>query len=88
MKDLWLCDDCMQAAIYDDFTALDHHLSREASDERAKVIKAGLAELGPNLVPDFDPESYAGMRSGHQFSCACCRVAISRTRYRFAVMGN
>lgn len=60
VTDLWLCDDCTQAAVNGDLTSLDYHYSPDEADERLAEIQHGLERLGPNLVidindPDEDP---------------------------------
>ena len=60
VTDLWLCDDCTQAAVNGDLTSLDYHCSPDEADERVHEIASGLERLGPNLVidisdPDEDP---------------------------------
>lgn len=54
VAEAWLCQDCTMVAVNGDYTGLDY-LTEDAAKERAEVIDAGLARLGPNLVPDqFD----------------------------------
>lgn len=55
-SDIWLCPDCLQAAVNDDNTGLDYHYNETEADQKLKDINEGLERLGPNLVPDFYSE--------------------------------
>ena len=55
-RDIWLCEFCLQAAVNDDFSSLDHYYPPGQADKVMGRIKRGLQELGPYLVPDFRDE--------------------------------
>jgi hypothetical protein len=76
--DLWLCDDCLFAAVNGD--------ANEDSGRDA-VIMFGLEALGPHLVPDFDSETGEGVDSFSRTACACCFSHWAGQRHRFAVLG-
>ena len=69
--ELWLCDDCMIAAVNGDFTGLDYHYGKDA-DKRQADIERGLEKLGPHLVPNFDSESSDGIEDFSRKPCVCC----------------
>ena len=52
IEEFWLCADCTQAAVNDDLSGLDYHLSPSEAEEKANRIKAGLNLLG-NIVTDY-----------------------------------
>lgn len=78
--DLWLCEECMIAAVNGDFSSID-------SDEQVRNIEYGLKELGPGLVHDFDSETQDGIYEFTLKLCACCKTYLAGSRYRFAVLG-
>lgn len=87
---LWLCPDCMIAAVNDDYTGLDYSYSEPEATQRMEKIKAGLAELGLGLVPDFDTESGEGFEEFTRPArgCDCCGSGLAGSFYRFAVLGE
>lgn len=58
--DLWLCTDCLMAAVNDDYSGLDYYYKEPEATERMNKIKAGLHRLGPHLVCDVNPETWDG----------------------------
>lgn len=86
--DLWLCQDCLFAAVNGDVTGLDAHYSKDDADRRLKEIEAGLEKLGPCLVPDFDSESGKGVEDFSRRQCDCCGTSLAGDRHRFAVLGE
>lgn len=86
LSDIWLCSECMIAAVNDDYSGLSYHLNPTKAKEREDTIRAGLITLGPNLVPDFsENEGYMRYTSS---SCDCCQTSLYGERYRFAVLGE
>lgn len=85
---LWLCDDCMIAAVNDDYTGIDYSYSG-AADKRVAEIQAGLVELGPHLVPNFDSDTGDGYQEFARPArgCDCCGSKLAGSFYRFAVLG-
>ena len=77
--DLWLCHDCLHAAVNGEAPQEDH--------QNAATI-AGLEELGPHLVPDFDSDTGEGMEEFSRRGCDCCHTGLAGSRHRFAVLGK
>jgi hypothetical protein len=86
--DLWLCSDCLHAAVNGDFTGLDYHYKEPEASARMGEIKAGLERLGPHLVPDFDSETGAGVEEFTWKACDCCKSKLAGGKHRFAVLGD
>ncbi|MBM9615231.1 hypothetical protein JWJ90_13170 [Desulfobulbus rhabdoformis] len=81
-QDLWLCEDCTQAAVNADYTGLDYHYSEQEADQRYKEITEGLERLGTGLC-------WSGEESD-EFSrktCDCCGTALHGRRKRFVLVG-
>lgn len=95
--DLQLCQDCLFVAVNGDYSGIDEHYGkgespgrgelREGAKERAAEIDAGLARLGPNLVPHFDSETGEGINEFSWRRCDCCGSNLGGSRHRFAVLG-
>lgn len=85
--DLWLCTDCLFAAVNDDYTGLDYSYSKPEAESRERAIRKGLADLGPNLVYNADSETSKGMNEFSHRPCDCCGSALAGARERFAVLG-
>ena len=83
---LWLCTDCIQAAVNDDYTGLDYYYEDEQAKLKEKQIREGLAELGPNLVIDSDSETGKGIREFTDRICDCCGTSLAGHRERFAIL--
>ena len=75
-RDLWLCDDCMIAAVNDDYTGLDYYYPPGDADRRMKAIEKGLEALGPGLVPDWREET--------EYECLDCGNIDTDDGYRTA----
>jgi len=84
---LWLCDDCLFAAVNDDYSGLDMHYSPEEAETRMQEIQAGLKELGW-LTPDFDSETGEGIDDFSSRRCDCCGSNLAGERHRFTVLGE
>ena len=76
--DIWLCCDCMFAAVNGD---------APESEEQDKATTAGLERLGRHLVPDFQGEWEDGHVEFTWRSCECCNSRLGGSRWRFAVLG-
>lgn len=95
--DIQLCTDCLFVAVNGDYSGIDEHYGkgehpgrgelREGAKERAAEIDAGLARLGPNLVPHFDSETGEGIDEFSWRPCGCCGSNLGGSRHRFAVLG-
>lgn len=77
---LWLCDECMQAAVNDDYTALDYSHPEPEATRRMGDIRQGLKDLGPGLIPDFRDEI--------EFECECGWVGPSTEVIILEVLGE
>lgn len=77
--DIWLCIDCLLAAVNDDYTSIE-------SDEVADKVRRGIFALGPHLVPDFDSETSDGIREFSRCGCDCCGSGLAGTFHRFATL--
>jgi hypothetical protein len=66
IKEKWLCEDCTQAAVNDDFTGIDYYLSKGFAELRIKEIEDGLECFGRGLyIGD-------GEREHSIDRCDCC----------------
>src|SRR5208282_5634134 len=83
---LWLCDDCLFAAVNGDYSGLDMYYNHEDAEKRMQEIQAGLKELGW-LTPDFDSETGDGIDSFSSRHCDCCGSNLAGERHRFSVLG-
>ncbi len=83
---LWLCEDCLFAAVNDDYSGLDYYYNPEDAEKRMQEIKAGLAEL-PYLAPNFDSETGDGIDEFSSRRCDCCGSNLAGGRHRFAQLG-
>ena len=86
--DLWLCGDCLQAAVNDDYTGLDYYYNPAESELKEKAIRDGLAALGGNLVIDSDGETGDGCDEFSRKACDCCGTTLAGHRERFAILGE
>lgn len=86
--DLWLCDECTIAAVSGGFEFLDDNYTKEKAKSREEEILAGLDELGPHLVPNFDSNADEGILVFSWLSCDCCNTSLGGSRYHFAVLGE
>ncbi len=78
--DLWLCVDCLMAAVNGDVTGID-------SDKRVAEVWAGLEKLGANLVPNFDSETGEGIEEFARRDCDSCHSGLAGGFHRFATLG-
>lgn len=79
--DIWLCVDCLFAAVNGD-------MPTDSTPERDAEITEGLAALGPHLVPDFDMETGEGHSEFSSCGCDCCCSGLAGEMHRFAVLGS
>lgn len=77
---LWLCIDCTIVSCNGDVSGIE-------GDEQIAKVEAGLAGLGPHLVPDFDSETDDGCRDFAACQCDSCGTRLAGVRRRFAVLG-
>jgi hypothetical protein len=88
--DIWLCTDCLFAAVNDDVSGVEYSLGVDTEESRARIaeIEQGLTRLGPHLVPDFDAEAGEGIHEHSRCRCDCCGTRLHGERHRFAVLGD
>jgi hypothetical protein len=84
---LWLCSDCLPAAVNGDLGAMDYYYHKATAEHRKQAVTAGLRRLGGGLVPDFDSETGEGILSFSLVTCGCCGMDLAGERHRFAVLG-
>ena len=86
--DLWLCVDCLFAAVNDDYTGLDYYYREPEASQREQRIREGLTKLGAHLVLDFDSETNEGIDEFSSVGCDCCGTSLAGTMHRFAILGE
>ncbi|SMF66094.1 MULTISPECIES: hypothetical protein [unclassified Pseudomonas] len=82
MESFWLCDDCLFAMAYEDYSTLSLYYT---TDEIEKCI-AGLHHRLVRLMPisaDFDPETGRGIRTVSPLPCDGCDSHLNGQRHRF-----
>ena len=88
--DLWLCSECLQAAVNNDYTGLDYHYGPVEAEKRMEEIQAGLSRLGSGLV--MDSRDLAEHDNAHRVfttaACDCCGTKLHGERWRFALLGK
>lgn len=81
IRDIWVCQDCLMAAVNGDFTGLDYAYEPDEAERRMEEIVAGLEAL-PGLVSDSfdssDPESV-------EFECQECGHIHSQRKFKEVV---
>lgn len=82
MESFWLCEDCLQAVAYDDYSAVSLHYSEAEVEQRITRMRTALLALLP-LSADFDPESGIGIETFSTRTCECCHDTQHGTRHRF-----
>ena len=77
---LLFCPDCLQAAVNDDYTGLDYHLTPDEAEKRMKAIKKGRASLPGYPV-------YNGIDEDFSIEpCSCCGLKLAGERYGFNLL--
>ncbi|MCO7054907.1 hypothetical protein [Pseudomonas juntendi] len=82
MESFWLCEDCLQAVAYDDFSALSLYYSEAEVDQRIAQMRTELQALLP-LSADFDPDTGAGIDPFSTHPCEGCHSPLHGNRHRF-----
>ena len=82
MESLWLCDDCLFASAYEDYSTLSLYYTTEEVDKRIATLREGLVRLMP-ISADFDAETGLGIHSFSQTSCDGCGTCLVGQRHRF-----
>ncbi len=78
---IWLCEDCVQPAVNDDYSSLDYHYSPSEADRKMKRIKEGLERLGPiSIGKEIKDLSNRG--------CDCCGTHAASRLQQFVIVGE
>jgi len=80
IENLVFCEDCTQAAVNDDHSALDYHYNPEEAVNRYNKIQANLARLGHVMRDPARDEDEFSTRP-----CDCCRTKLAGRRLYFIV---
>ena len=79
---LWFCVDCTIGAVNGDFSGVEE-------GERLAQVMAGMDNLDPNTVPDFDSETGEGIKEFLAWTkCSCCGSRHGGGFHRFAVLAE
>lgn len=84
MESFWLCDDCLFAAAYEDYSTLSLYRTADETDKRIAAVQLGLglARLLP-LSADFDPEAGWGIKAFSSTPCDGCGSPLHGQRHQF-----
>lgn len=85
MLTYWLCEGCLFAKAYGDFSALSLHLEEHEVDRQIQRIEAGLKQLMP-ISADFDVEGGWGIDEFSRSPCDCCQTPLHGKRYRYTTL--
>ncbi|WP_416465183.1 hypothetical protein [Pseudomonas sp. LFS044] len=82
MESYWLCEDCLHAVAYDDFSALSLYYSEAEVDQRIAQMRIELQALMP-LSADFNPDTGVGIDPLSTRPCEACHSPLRGVRHRF-----
>ncbi|HDS1738580.1 hypothetical protein NPS49_10005 [Pseudomonas putida] len=82
MESYWLCEDCLHAVAYDDFSALSLYYSEAEVDQRITQMREPVQALLP-LSADFDPDTGLGIDPSSNRPCEACHSPLRGARHRF-----
>ncbi|MCD5992441.1 hypothetical protein KDX38_03500 [Pseudomonas sp. CDFA 602] len=82
MEYFWLCDDCLFAAAYEDFSTLSLYYTTDEIEKRIANIHSGLVRLIP-FSADFDPDAGWGIEAFSSLPCDGCDSHLQGQRRRF-----
>ena len=82
MECFWLCDDCLFAAAYEDYSALSLYYTMDESEKRLAAIQRGLMHLMP-ISADFDAEAGWGIKTFSSLPCDGCGSPRLGQRHQF-----
>lgn len=82
MESFWLCEDCLQAVAYEDFSALSLYYSEAEVEQRLASMRTALQNLLP-LSADFDPNTGLGIEAFSTQPCEGCHSPLHGSRHRF-----
>lgn len=81
MESFWLCDDCLFAVAYEDYSTLSLYYTTDETEKRIAGIHRGLVRLLP-ISADFDPETGRGIRAFSSSPCDGCGSPLHGQRHR------
>jgi len=82
MESFWLCDDCLFASAYEDYSTLSLYYTTDEIVKRIAAIHRGLVRLMP-ISADFDPETGCGIKAFSSLPCDGCGSHLHGQRHRF-----
>lgn len=82
MESFWLCDDCLFAVAYEDYSTLSLYYTADEIEKRIAAMQRGLVRLMP-ISADFDPETSRGIRTFSSSPCDGCGSPLHGQRHRF-----
>lgn len=82
MESFWLCDDCLFAEAYEDYSTLSLYYTTDEIEKRIAGLPHGLVRLMP-ISADFDPETGRGIRTFSPLPCDGCDSHLHGQRHRF-----
>lgn len=82
MESFWLCDDCLFATAYEDYSTLSLYYTTNEIEKRIAGIHRGLVRLMP-ISADFDPETGWGIKAFSPLPCDGCGSPLHGQRHRF-----
>ncbi|MCO8310887.1 hypothetical protein [Pseudomonas mandelii] len=82
MESFWLCDDCLFAVAYEDYSTLSLYYTMDEIEKRIARIHRGLIRLMP-ISADFDPEAGWGIKAFSPLHCDSCGSHLHGQRHRF-----
>lgn len=82
MESFWLCDDCLFAAAYEDYSTLSLYYTTAEIENRIAGIHHGLVRLMP-ISADFDPAAGWGIKAFSPLPCDSCGSHLHGQRHRF-----
>ncbi|AUG07809.1 hypothetical protein [Pseudomonas sp. S09G 359] len=82
MESFWLCDDCLFAAAYEDYSTLSLYYTTNEIEKRIAAMQHGLVRLMP-FSADFDPDAGWGIKAFSSLPCDSCGAHLHGQRHRF-----
>ncbi|WP_330212036.1 hypothetical protein [Pseudomonas sp. Z18(2022)] len=82
MESFWLCDDCLFAAAYEDYSTLSLYYTTDETVKRFASTHHGLMRLMP-ISADFDSEAGWGVEAFSLLPCDGCGSPLNGQRHRF-----
>lgn len=82
MESFWLCDECLFAAAYEDYSTLSLYHTADQIAQRIAALPPGLARLIP-VSADFDSEAGWGINGFSSQPCDGCASPLHGQRHQF-----